>query len=56
MNKENKWVFTWYYPQRVVMRFFVENHAGKFTVLLPKEIHLDEEFDLGNDSSRVILA
>ena len=23
---------------------FLENHAGKFTVLLPKEIHLDEEF------------
>ena len=27
------------------MRFFLENHAGKFfTVLLPKEIHLNEEF------------
>ena len=25
---------------------FLENHAGKFTVLLPKEIHLDEEFHL----------
>ena len=36
--------FTWYYPQRVVMRFFLENHAGNFTVLLPKQIHLDEEF------------
>ena len=23
---------------------FLENHAGRFTVLLPKEIHLDEEF------------
>ena len=23
---------------------FSENHSGKFTVLLPKEIHLDEEF------------
>ena len=23
---------------------FLENHAGKFTVLLLKEIHLDEEF------------
>ena len=23
---------------------FLENHAGKFTVMLPKEIHLDEEF------------
>ena len=26
------------------MRFFLENHAGKCTVLLPKEIYLDEEF------------
>ena len=23
---------------------FLENHTGRFTVLLPKEIHLDEEF------------
>ena len=23
---------------------FLENHAGMFTVLLPNEIHLDEEF------------
>ena len=23
---------------------FLENHTGKFTVLLPKEIHFDEEF------------
>ena len=23
---------------------FLENRAGKFTVVLPKEIHLDEEF------------
>ena len=44
MNIKNKWGFTWYYPQRAVPRFFLENHAGKFTVLLPKEIHLDEEF------------
>ena len=26
------------------MRFVSENHAGKLTVVLPKEIHLDEEF------------
>ena len=26
------------------MRIFLENHAGNFTVLLPKEIHLNEEF------------
>ena len=23
---------------------FLENHSGKFTIMLPKEIHLDEEF------------
>ena len=23
---------------------FAENHAGKFTVMLPKEIHLDQNF------------
>ena len=44
MNIKNKWRFTWYHPQRVVLRFFLENHAGKFTVLLVKEIRLDEEF------------
>ena len=44
MNIKNKRVFTWCYPQRALTRFFLENHAGKFTVLLPKEIHLDEEF------------
>ena len=44
MNVKSKRVFTWYFPQRVVINFFLENHAGKFTVLLPKEIHLDEEF------------
>ena len=44
MNIKNKRRFTLYYPQRAVTRYFLENHAGKFTVLLPKEIHLDEEF------------
>ena len=44
MNIKSKWGFTWYYPQRVIVRFFSENHVGKFTVMLPKEIHLDEEF------------
>ena len=45
MKIKNKWGFTWYlYSQRAVTRFFSENHAGKGTVLLPKEIHLDEEF------------
>ena len=36
------------------MRFFSENHAGKFIVLLPKEIHLNEEME--NGSGRIILA
>ena len=31
---------------------FFKNHTGRFTVLLPKEIHLDEEFHW----TRVILA
>ena len=44
MNINNKRDFIWCYPQRAVMRFFLENQAGRFTVLLPKEIHLDEEF------------
>ena len=44
MNIKNKWVFIWCYSRQAVMRFFLENHAGKFTVLLPKEIHLNEEF------------
>ena len=44
MKIKNKWGFAWYYSQRAVTRFFLENHAGKFTVLLPKEVHLDVEF------------
>ena len=44
MNIKNKLGFIWCYPQQAVMRFFLENHAGKFTLLLPKEIHLNEEF------------
>ena len=31
-------------PSMSSNEIFLENHAGKFTVLLPKEIHLDEEF------------
>ena len=31
-------------PSTSTDEIFLENHAGKFTVLLPKEIHLDEEF------------
>ena len=31
-------------PSTSSNEIFLENHAGKFTVLLPKEIHLDEEF------------
>ena len=43
MNIKNKRVFTWYYPQQVVMRYFRKSR-WKVSVLLPKEIHLDEEF------------
>ena len=31
-------------PSTSSNEIFLENHAGKFTVLLPKEIHLNEEF------------
>ena len=31
-------------PSTSSNKIVLENHAGKFTVLLPKEIHLDEEF------------
>ena len=31
-------------PSTSSNEIFLENHAGRFTVLLPKEIHLDEEF------------
>ena len=31
-------------PSMSKNEIFLENHAGKFTVVLPKEIHLDEEF------------
>ena len=31
-------------PSKSSDEIFLENHAGKFTVLLPKEIYLDEEF------------
>ena len=31
-------------PSTSSNQIFSENHTGKFTVLLQKEIHLDEEF------------
>ena len=31
-------------PSMSSNEIFLENHAGKFTVVLAKEIHLDEEF------------
>ena len=31
-------------PSTSSNEIFSENHAGKFTILLPKEIHLNEEF------------
>ena len=31
-------------PSTSSNEIFLENHAGKFTILLPKEIHLNEEF------------
>ena len=31
-------------PSTSSNEIFLENHTGRFTVLLPKEIHLDEEF------------
>ena len=31
-------------PSTSSNEIFIENHAGKFTVFLPEEIHLDEEF------------
>ena len=31
-------------PSTSSNEIFLENYAGRFTVLLPKEIHLDEEF------------
>ena len=31
-------------PSTSSNEIFLENHAGKFTVLLPKEFHLNEEF------------
>ena len=44
MNIKSKWVFTWYYLLTSSNEIFLENQAGKFTVVLPKEIHFDEEF------------
>ena len=32
------------FPSMSSNEIFLENHAGRFTVLLPKEIHLEEEF------------
>ena len=34
-------------PSTSSNEIFLENHAGKFTVLLPKETHLNEEFHWG---------
>ena len=31
-------------PSTISNEISLENHAGKFAVLLPKEIHLNEEF------------
>ena len=31
-------------PSTSSHEIFLENHAGKFTVMLPKEIHLDQKF------------
>ena len=31
-------------PSTSSHEIFLENHAGKFTVMLPKEIHLDRNF------------
>ena len=31
-------------PSMSSHEIFLENHAGKFTVMLPKEIHLDQNF------------
>ena len=42
MKIVNMYLFIWCYLPRVVI--FLENHAGKFNVMLPKEIQLDQKF------------
>ena len=41
-NKEHM-SFDLVLPSTSSNEIFSENHAGKFTVIFPKEIHLDEE-------------
>ena len=44
MNTKEEMGFYLVLPSTSSNEMFLGSYAGKFTVLLPKEIHLDEEF------------